>query len=85
MLSFAMLSAREKSNWFKQPTNSQLAIFTSGWVVGNALLLAAATDFFTDFHQWHNHPMFLLLMGALSTWGVVGFYGNYFTNVKNTA
>ena len=77
-----MPDAQNPANWFKCPTKSQLAIFTVGWVAGNALLLAAAINFFADFHQWHDHFPSLLLMRALATWGVMGLYGNYLADVK---
>ena len=59
----------EKKNWLKNPTGKQITIISALWITGNALLILAMTDLFTEsiFQKKFVMTYFLILGSSLTT------------------
>lgn len=74
----------EEVPFFKRPTRVVLIIFTSLWALATFLILAAATNAFTE-PLFPVKSRFLILFALVlyNTWAVFILYRNYFIHQRN--
>lgn len=74
---------KKEGHFFRRPNKTILIIFTSLWALATFLILAAATNAFTEpLFPLNTRFVLLFLLVLYNTWAVFILYRNYFLNEK---